>query len=137
MKTFGYCLIFLIITLVSCGPESPEKADEGTEAECGIRVKVVHSFCAFIFLEIQDEQYDHLGDADWKFMDGRNTRPVFMVTNICDFGADLYQNELLDKEFEVKQVNTYEDECAVCYGGYGGALPNKSLVVRLCTATEE
>jgi hypothetical protein len=137
MKALKFGLIFFTLAMVSCEQESATLGEDAKQPVCGIRVKVVYSFCTYIFLEIQDEGYYHLGDANWRFVDGRTTRPVFMVTNICDFGAELYQNNLLDVEFEVKQVATYEDDCASCMGGYGGALPSKSLIVRLCNGVEE
>lgn len=133
------CAIFFMVGIVmmSCEQDSAKEIKESVQAECGIRVKVVHSFCTYIFLEIQDENYFHLGDANWKFVDGRTTKPVFQVTNICDFGAELYQNDLLNSEFEVKQVTEYDNTCASCMGGYGGELPKKSLIVRLCNGVEE
>jgi len=137
MNKFAFVSIFLLALMTACEQDSAKQVADSLPAECGIRVKVVYSFCTYIFLEIQDENYYHLGDADWKFADGRITKPVFQVTNVCDFGSELYQNSLLSSEFEVKEVTTYEDECVNCMGGYGGELPKKSLIVRLCKGVEE
>ena len=138
MKISAYCLLLVASIAMSCEQESAKKTgEELTEPVCGIRVKAVFSFCSFIFLEIQDEEYYHLGDADFRLVGGRETKPVFRVTNVCDFGAELHQNNLLDTTFEVKLVTTYNNDCAVCMGGYGGPLPAKSQIVRVCTAVEE
>jgi hypothetical protein len=119
MKLFRH-LLFLatIFCSFSCQQDSASVQLE-QQAGCGIRVKVVFSFCADIFLEIQDEKYFHLGDSDWRFNDVKLMKPTFVVANACELASVINQNDLLDKEFEVVQINKYNNDCATCLGTYG------------------
>ena len=124
--------LLIALTIISCQPDQPKEKVSPGESNCGIRVKVIYSFCSYVFVQILDEKHYGLGDAEWRLDNGDIYQHVFQVNNFCELGQSLTKEQLSGSEFEMTVVNSYKNECAVCMGAYGGKLPASKLAIRVC-----
>ena len=108
-----------------------EKSFNAIENSCdeGIQVKVIFSFCGQVYLQILDERYYSLGDDAWESSDGKQSKHVFKLKNICVL-KDLNR---VGAEFKITiGENKNEDPCPVCYALYIGAEPKASHSISIC-----
>jgi hypothetical protein len=134
MKLSKY-LFIIILFVVSCDQEGT--LVKSPAAGCAVRVKVLVSVCSHIVLEIQDANYNYLGDPDWRTRDGRATKPTFQVDNFCGFHDSIKEGDILNKEFDVVLTSEAENSCGVCTAVYEGDLPNRSWDVVACRDAEK
>jgi hypothetical protein len=100
-------MIVAAVTLLISSCEKEEKT-EGV-----FKAKLVASFCAYNFIEIQDKSFYGLG-MNWKAPDGKEFKNVFTIANFCDFAkhgikaGDVFNCRVIERPLA--------ESCAVCFG---------------------